>query len=205
MKKFLTLMLVGVLSAMALVLAGCSETTPTEVVKNELTAVQSQSKAGDGAKVDVMGIITQTAEDTDKLTDKDKEYLSSIVTKLTDFDFEVGEEAIDGDTATVEVTFKSYPSGKTMESVLTSYVEKVFNKVAAGKELSDEEYQTMLFEEMDTKFQAMDKKSFEKTVKLNLTKKDGSWEMDDLTVDQMDAMLGGFYSTINELTQSSSK
>lgn len=112
-------------------------------------------------------------EDTgsDALTDEEKEKNIKFSTLLYDFTYEVGDAVKDGRTATVPVTIKTYPIGKTYASSENPREDIV----------------------------ALEKKGQTETWKitLTLTKANGEWTVDPLTDEAKNALSGGLYEVLN--------
>ena len=115
----------------------------------------------------------------------------AFIDKMLDFDYKLGEESVDGDTATVETTITTYPFGDIFSQVLTDYITEAFSNL----DMTEEEGQQLMASLMT---EALDKaeKSYETTVTVNLAKEDGQWvvQEDDALAN---ALTGGIYDMAN--------
>ena len=103
-------------------------------------------------------------------TDSESEENMKFSTLLYDFTYEVGDAVKDGKTATVPVTVKTYPIGKTYASSETPRKD-----IVALEEKGQTETRKTTF---------------------TLTKTNGEWKVDPLTDDNKNALSGGLYEVL---------
>lgn len=124
---------------------------------------------------------------------------------MLEFDFTVSNEQIDGDSATVDVAFKTYDIGKAMAEFAKEYLKQGMSLKL--KKTSDDEINKAAETIMKDQISKLTEKTYEKTAKLNLVKKDGNWVVDKLdnNTDALDAMSGGLYTFAKNLSNSNDK
>ncbi|MDO4503023.1 MAG: hypothetical protein Q4D06_07540 [Coriobacteriia bacterium] len=196
-KKICALFTAVALMAGGCLLAGCSADSPSEATVAYLTKLKSEG-VNELLKLDQNKEVGSLFGDDGSLTEDQQKIMGDLLAKMVDFDYEVKNETIDGDSAQVEVAFKNYEIGKALSSSLTDYLSKAFTLALGGT--TDEAALTQLFyDTLDEKLDALTEKTHESTVTLSLTKTDSGWEVNSLGNDQYDAMLGGLFSAINSL------
>ena len=141
------------------------DNAPEAVVKG---AVQACREFGEeiilvGREAEVKKCLAELGEE--------KEENIKFSTLLYDFTYDVGDAVKDGKTATVPVTIKTYPIGKTYAASENPRADVV----------------------------ALEKKGQTETWKitLTLTKANGEWTVDPLTDEAKNALSGGLYEVLN--------
>lgn len=207
-------MIIAVVSALviACAIAGCSSSpTPTQTADTFLKAIQnadteSASKVYSGS-IDVgelsgfgSAASTSSSGSTDEASESTQlgqETLEALYSKIRSFTYEVSDEKIDGDKATVDVKITAYDLGGVISDFYSSYMQKALTLAFAGA--SDDQLTMLAEKELSS---AIDNAEMgkEKTVQLTMTKKDGTWMVDDLSgqEDFTDALLGGLISTTKQ-------
>ena len=186
-KKVLAVAAVAIFS---LGLTACGSSTPTDQVTEDLEAVKTENVEK------TMEEAFATNEELDEAYQADYEAFAK---KVQEFDYEIGEEKIseDENTATVEVTFTTYPFGE-------AYTE-VYNQVLAdaqsGKITADTDINAYVLEALFKGLSALEDKSYKATVTVNCTKdENGNWTSDiDSSDEVQDAVFGGMYTAINNV------
>ena len=202
---------VAMCMAMAFALAGCSGgPTPTEVTKGALDALKAQDAetlqsyyAGDSDELesDLIsgGFIGGGSEDASNETEEQKATREKILAVLSDFDYELGDENIDGDKATVEVTITSHDMATVFTAAIEDYFAQAFGMALNGA--SQEEMSDLFTQIFVTKLDPEAEKTHVATTTFNLTKVDGTWKLDKLSDDNVDALFGGILTTINSMNE----
>jgi hypothetical protein len=200
MKKLLGIICAGIV---AFSLAACGGASPSDAVDHMLKAVKSQDTDTvksyydgdvDSALGDITSLFNQKA--SKDLTDDQKAILKKLTDKLLDFDYSVGEEKINGDTATVSVKFTTYKFGSMFDSMLSEYMQKAFTYAFSDTDLSDEKTEELLYDSLEKQLDQLKEKNYTKTVDINLKKTDDGWKIKKLNGDEIDAITGGVYSTM---------
>ena len=203
MKKFLALALVIVL-ALAMTAcggSGASADTPTDAANAFLKAVQEQDTdamakvyQGDPAEMDLIGDTEMDSKDIPA------ELSALLSEQMQQFEYEVSNEVVDEDTATVDVKITTVNIGKAFEDSINEFMEKAM----AGEISSDtteEELTKQLYAAFQEKLAAAEK-DYEGTAVLNLTNVGGKWMVDQIsqTDPLVNCLTGGLMDYSNSLT-----
>ena len=185
MRKKATILSVLLVLALVLVFTACGhDASPSEVVKQDLDTLKSEestAEALDSIDLDGSGL--------------SEEDMNALVTKIQDFDYKIGEENIDGDTATVKVNITTYNLGQTMKDFYIDMVKQALTNGDASN-ISQEEITKQFID----KINGLDEKTYSKEVTINCTKGNDGWKSDCMDNDELeDAMLGGLNTTIEAL------
>lgn len=205
--KVISLVVIAVLSSLCLVgLSGCAGPSPTEVtqqfldgIKNNDTESIQEVYGGDtSTMLSAWQEDTTSKEDSTAVSSQEMQdlYQNTLMPKLREFDYEVSNEQINGDTATVDVTITTYAVGDAFSSFLSDYMNQAVTLAFSG---ASEDDLTVLAESiLDSKINSMEK-SYTDTVTISLTKSDNTWKVDTLQEDGEveDALLGGLLTIIN--------
>lgn len=200
-------------------LAGCSsQPSPSQVTSSFLEAVKTcdteqmaASYSGEAVEASDFDSLMEAAssedrdeaaessEDGAKWTDEQKEVLQSLVDKARDFDYEIVGETVDGDKAAVEVKLAAYEIGDAVENAISDFMSKAL-MYAFSENASEEKMQNLLVKAIDSEVRNLEEKKYEKTVTFNLSKGEGGWKVDVLEGEQLDAMFGGLYGSLEDLS-----
>ena len=202
MKKLTALILSFVL---VFTLTACGGPTPTETVTTFFKALQNGGETSEvyedkDFKFGSDMLEDELGDDGEKYTEKEKETIKKFEEKIKDFDFEVSNEKIDGDKATVDVKITTWNFGEQFSNMMTELIEKVF--ALALTDASEEEINEMM-EKMLGEYLEKTEKTYTKTVKVPLEKKDSKWvisKIDDES-DIADALLGGMLKAAEEIDE----
>ena len=171
MKKKVSILLLAL--CLILVTVACSSPSPSDALKADLENAKSSPE-------DIVGDIGDSGF-SDELN-------TALVNKMLEFEYEIGEEKVDGDTATVELTITTYPFGDMFTTVINDLMDQAYS----GEIDTDADVETlvsdMIMDEMDTL-----EKSYSKTITVNLNKEDGAWVVQE-DEDFGDAITGGLYT-----------
>ena len=78
----------------------------------------------------------------DELSESDSELVDSLKAKMQEFEYELSNEQIDGDSATVDLKVKTYGFGEMLTEVLNEYLQQAISMAFSGA--SDEEMEAIL-------------------------------------------------------------
>lgn len=115
--------------------------------------------------------------------------------KFKSFEYTVGDESIDGDTATVEVTIKTYNMNTVLGAFISEYFQQGFALALSG---AGEDQLNALASQILTSQLESAQMDYEKTVPLKMSKVDGKWVVDNLS-DQdgfVNALTGGMIDAL---------
>lgn len=161
-------------------LCACGGATPTEVTAQFLDDFKVQEN--------VEGFSSIVADDEMSRT---REYFEDeIIPMILDFDYELSNERIDGEEATVDVSVTAYDFGDAM-SQSNDELRVVVRNIAGGNPEA---------EDIDAAMKAVYRKNFDRvektyaeTVSVKLVKENGDWTIDDIEKqgELMNAITGG--------------
>lgn len=203
---------ISILCIVCFVAAACSSTKkPSAVTEEFISAIKSKDSEKmkslslqDDVKDEVSDTIEEILGDIGT-EDSEDESARLFMEKLFDFDYTVGQETIDGDNATVEVSFKTYD----FYAMLGNYIEKAFSKALelAFSGASEEEISALGTQLIEEELEALIGKDREATSTLNLVKTNGEWKVTQLDENSefLDAMFGGLFSIVNSLDEMEEK
>lgn len=187
-------------------LTGCGSTpTPTQTADTFLQALKAQdsetmAEVFAGEKLDLLDAVSDEEEDTEAAdSDLTKIYEEQMVPKMLDFDYELSNEVIDGDKATVDVKISTYRIGDAFTAFFSDYLSQAF--ILAFSDASEEDMDTLATTILTGKLADLTEKSYEKTATINLTNKDGKWVVDmlDTNDDFLDAVTGGLLTSFGSM------
>ena len=193
MKKFRRITIAVLMASMVLALGACVRSnTPTAVVEKQMQQVKEEQM-----KTELSSLVS----DKNVAKKYQKEY-KELVEKIQDFDYEVKDEKVDGDAATVKVQITTYNFGTAYKEMY----QQVVKDTNSGKLTSKTDLNDYIYKMMFNKMNALTKKDYKKTVSIQCTKnEDGDWETDvDTNSNLKDAMLGGIM-TLSSQNSTSSK
>ena len=144
-----------------------------------------------------MDLIGDTEMDSEDIPAELSALLSE---QMQQFEYEVSNEVVDEDTATVDVKITTVNIGKAFEDSINEFMEKAM----AGEISSDtteEELTKQLYAAFQEKLAAAEK-DYEGTAVLNLTNVDGKWMVDQIsqTDPLVNCLTGGLMDYSNSLT-----
>ena len=173
MKKFAAILMILIL---CFSLAACGEPSPSDALKADLENAKASPDEILGDMDDGFG-----AEATEALIDK-----------VLEFDYELGEEKIDGDVATVELTITTYPFGDMFNSIILDFISEAF----ANPSMTDEEMNAALDQLLMDALDSADK-TYSETVDVELAMVDGAWVVQEGDA-WANALTGGMLDFAND-------
>ena len=151
-------------------MTACGTASPTDALKADL----------ENAKSSPDEIIGQLGEDG-----FGEEATQALVDKVLEFDYQLGEEKIDGDKATVETTITTYPFGEIFTGIVADFITQAF----ANPDMTDDDASALLDQLL---MDALDKadKTYSKTITIELSQEDGEWVVQE-SDEMSNALTGG--------------
>ena len=208
------LLVITAIMVMMAVLSGCGPKipTPTETTDSFLQALKSQDAEAiasvyDGTDVDLLEAASDSAEDNE--TDVDSEttdtgleavYEEQMLPKMLDYDYELSNEQIDGDKATVDVKITTYRIGDAFTAFFSDYISQAF--MLAFSDASEEDLDALATTILAGKLADLSEKTYEKTATLSLSMKDDKWVVDNIedSDEFLDAITGGLVTSMKTMT-----
>lgn len=187
------------------VLSGCASQTPTEATQQFLDGVKANDAesiqevySGDPNTIFSFYQEDLSSEEVEGVTSQEVEdaVQNDLLPKLREFDYELSNEQVNGETATVDVKITTYAAGDAFSSFLSDYMSQAFTLAFSGA--SEDDLTQLAASIFSSKIKSMDK-SYTETVSLALTKTDNTWKVDSLSEDSemSDAFLGGLLSSFD--------
>ncbi|MCQ2555124.1 MAG: DUF5105 domain-containing protein [Clostridia bacterium] len=114
---------------------------------------------------------------------------------FTEFQYEVKNESIRDDKATVEILFTNYDVGTPLKDALQEYISEAMALAFSGADQKD--YDDLMDKKMTEKLKDLSF-SFKETVTFTLTKSGSKWLLDDISDnnDLFNAITGGVSSAL---------
>ena len=177
MKKVLILLL----TLSLIMLTACGAPSPSDVLKADLENAKSSPE-------EILGEIEETGFG--------EKAMGQLIEKVLEFDYELGKETIDGDTATVETTITTYPFGQIFTNVVTNFITQAF---ANAGNLSDEDMAKLMDDLLLDELEKAEK-TYKKTVSIQLKLEEDKWVVQE-TKEMSDALTGGMLSFADNMNQ----
>ena len=208
MKK--KLLVITIVLAMLAALSACGPKipTPTETADTFLTAVKAQDKETlatvyAGGDLDLLEEAAESDESEEANEDSGltKVYEDQMVPKMLDFDYELSNEKIDGDKATVDVKITTYDIGSAFTAFMADYFTQAITMAFEGA--SDEEIEKLANTTFESKMSELKEKTYSETVTLNLVNKDDVWKVAEIDDDDefWNALTGNMIKTLDQLEE----
>lgn len=205
-KSYKIISLVIVLMFSMVMFAGCGSSTDTDTPTGALDGYFKAVKADDKDAMQELyaGKVTSSLGESlvkDDNSGLPEEVKKSILEKILDFDYELSNEKIDGDKATVDAKITTYNMGTAMENFMKSYMEKAMKVASEDPKNAEKKIEEMAGEIFNEELQKIEKKDYSKDVTLGLEKKDGKWVVSEFDEKSgiADALLGGLFEKLKEL------
>ncbi len=204
MKKRITSLLMVLL--VCINLSACGTKPPKDVTNEFLSALQKMDDKTAGE------LYNGEFKKPDFNFMDDKEMDTAIgkllENKVYGFDYTINGETITDNKAVVQVEITAYNIGDAMSKSIQDYIskaiEKIFNNIDLIQDMNklDDEMSKFLTQTMKENLNNC-KKDFKKNIKINLTKVDGEWRVDDFKSNQdfVNAISGDMTSAINEISK----
>ena len=174
MKKFVTLVMVMFL----LITTACSlSSTPTSSVENLLSKYNSNDE-------EILIELDDYINESDLTEEQSDKYKDVYLKQFKDMKYEIKDEKIDGDNATVTAQITVYDY-YTAEKEANDYLSKNPDEFK-----TDGEYDKSKFTDYKLKKYDDVKDTVDYTIDFKLTKIDNKWEVNDLTTEQLEKIHG---------------
>ena len=189
-------------------LGGCSSApSPTEVTDTFLQALKSQDGEAmatvySGVDLDILEAASESEDESSEEsadTGLEAVYEDQMLPKMLDFDYEISNEQINDDKATVDVKFTTYRIGDAFTAFFSDYISQAF--MLAFSDVSEEELDSLATTILSGKLADLTEKTYEKTVTISLTKVDDKWMVDKIQDgdDIIDAITGGLVTSFSNM------
>lgn len=203
MKKVIALIAsVVAICTLAVSLVGCSSTSPQDVTTATLDEIKAQDFEGNMAelKTSIEQGVKEAAGTDVELTDDEQAVVTKLLNKMCDFDYALGDATVNGDHASVPVTFTTYDIKGAFTSSMRSYLQNVYaSALSTGTVPSQQDIVAQYFSELSTAIDALAEKSVTAQGTITLTKTDGNWTVDELDSTTANAMFGGIGDVPDEM------
>ena len=197
---YVTIIIIAIIWAVVVrgVYLWVNSTTPTKTAEEFLQAIKDQdaetlSELYESDKID---IFEDTDENTDGLSDSIKEEL---IVKLLNFDYEITDEKVDGNKATVSVNISTYDFKNLFAEFIRDYISEGLSQALDGA--SKEELEKLAEEVFSKKLDKLTDKSVTTTVELKLVKKGNKWIVKNVDDSFINALTGGLSDTFSTENQ----
>lgn len=123
----------------------------------------------------------------------------SVFPKMLDFDYEIVDEAIDGESATVTVKITTYNFGSAFTSSFSKYVSQALPLAFSGA--TQEQMAALLNGILKTEFDGLSSKDYSKQTTLSLYRDGTAWRVNAIDADSdfTNAMTGGLIEAAKTL------
>lgn len=216
--KLLTIILS--ITTVFFLLAGCGSgssqaeaagPTPTETADTFLQAVKAQdseklSEVYAPGNIDLLDSTSAVGEEEASIEGEETTEIgmTEVLEKemnpmLLDFDYELSNEAVDGDTATVDVKVTTYQLGEAFSEYFSEYLSQSLDMVM--DDVSSDELSQLSANILSEKLTGLTEKTYEGSCTLTLTKTDDKWVVDEIAPasDTIDVLSGGLVTAINNM------
>ena len=211
MKKKLLVITIAVSMLLCLCACGPKIPTPTETADTFLTALKTQddetlATVYAASEIDLIDKTAETEDSEEADEDSAMTRISEeeLLPKILDFDYELSNEQIDGEKATVDVKVTTYRLGDAFTSFYSEFLSQAL--MLAFSDASEEEMDSLGATILSGKLADLTEKSYEKTVTLSLSMKDDKWIVDELETgdDVVDALTGGLVTAMESMEETMS-
>ena len=170
--------------------AGCYAGNPDELDHDVDTAL-----AG------AIGLESSTTVPSELDASHQKAY-DAFLARLVDFDYEVGQAQVDGDSATVQVTVKTRDLDAYFNDCMSDYLARTLADARYTGAVSNQNQARLFVDVADEHAQQLGGKDQSATVELGLVRAGGTWKLDTLDASELDALTGGFFGALEQVGNS---
>lgn len=170
--------------------AGCYAGNPDELDHDVDTAL-----AG------AIGLESSTTVPSELDASHQKAY-EAFLARLVDFDYEVGQAQVDGDSATVQVTVKTRDLDAYFNDCMSDYLARTLADARYTGAVSNQNQARLFVDVADEHAQQLGDKDQSATVELGLVRTGGTWKLDTLDASELDVLTGGFFGALEQVGNS---
>lgn len=170
--------------------AGCYAGNPDELDHDVDTAL-----AG------AIGLESSTTVPSELDASHQKAY-EAFLARLVDFDYEVGQAQVDGDSATVQVTVKTRDLDAYFNDCMSDYLARTLADARYTGAVSNQNQARLFVDVADEHAQQLGGKDQSATVELGLVRTGGTWKLDTLDASELDVLTGGFFGALEQVGNS---
>ena len=137
-----------------------------------------------------------------EFTEGDETLYNALVDAMKQFEYEVVDENIDGDTAVVNVKIKTYSFGLAFANAFTEYLSQALSLALSGA--SEEAMQSVFYQSATEKIAAEVEKGklYTETVPIELEKIDNKWTIKDSKDEKLvNALTGNLGNIIKGMSE----
>lgn len=161
-----------------LITSACSlGSTPTSAVERLLVKYNNQDE-------EIVVELDDYINDSKLTEEQNSKYKSIYLRQFKDMKYEIKEEKIDGDNATVTVQITVYDY-YTVNKNVSEYLQKNPDEFK-----KDEEYDESLFNDYKLKELEKTNETVDYTIDFSLSKVDNEWQINELTTEQLEKIHG---------------
>lgn len=169
-------------------------------VKTEAKESMKDIKSGDASELgEMMGMSEEDMKMLESLDGEAVESMKGLFEKISDFDYELLDENIDGETATVKVKITTYNIGDKLSEGMSKAISNAMAYAFSG--MSEEEITKKLIAEMLVPIKDAEK-NYTKEVEVKVNKVDGEWEVEKDNEALSNALSGGVMESLESMSNS---
>lgn len=193
-----------IITMILFVISGCSspkpETTVSEFIEGmknfDLELMESKVNPENPTENDN---ILNLEDEEDQFQVYLLDYLKS---NAKEIEYNLKDTQINDDKATVSVDFKYIDGGQLFRAAFAEYIKDAFSLAFSGMEMTDEENSQMFITIMEEQREVIDETFVERTLDIELIKKDDQWFIDKPSDELLDVAMSNIISVFNEMENS---
>ena len=126
----------------------------------------------------------------------------AFLARLVDFDYEVGQAQVDGDSATVQVSVKTRDLDAYFNDCMGDYLARTLADARYTGAVSNQNQARLFVDVADEHAQQLGEKDQSATVELGLVRTGGAWKLETLDASELDVLTGGFFGALEQVGNS---
>lgn len=207
MRKFFYMVLCLML-AVGLTACASKMDSPTVVTEKFLAAVKKHkvltaSSYYDGKiknLVKKVDLSVFTSSSSGKMTKAQKTFVKKVINKMTNYTYQVTDEKINKNKATVKVKLTTYHFGSAFKDIASDIVEEAFNRVLVGQKVNTTDLYNQALQLANKKLPGL-KRNYKVTAVISLKKVNNKWKISDLSKSALDSFSGHLISESEALKE----